>query len=173
MIHSASLTVPPVAYIVFSWNLFCFEKLGRTDGRTDGRTACAKTMITTSRDCGSARWINTQKNGSEISAVFGGGQPLLGKMMMRFKIWNFVTLCRICDKRSRKTNKTTACMWANIIHVQGPIGQGGRGKKNCFIFTTYEPNFPGGVNKIFRQGGILSLTPPLCTRMWANVSVSH
>ena len=29
----------------------------------DGRTTCAKTMITTSRDCGSASWINRRSNG--------------------------------------------------------------------------------------------------------------
>ena len=33
MIHSAWPTVSPVANIVFTWNLFCFEKWGRTDGR--------------------------------------------------------------------------------------------------------------------------------------------
>ena len=33
MIHSARPTVSPVANIVFAGNLFCFEKLGLTDGR--------------------------------------------------------------------------------------------------------------------------------------------
>ena len=63
MIHSSKPTVSPVAKIVFF--LFClvrFEKWGRTDGRTYGRTyertTCAKTMIPTGRDCGSAEWIN-------------------------------------------------------------------------------------------------------------------
>ena len=31
MIHSARPTVPPVANIAFTWNLFCFEKWGRMD----------------------------------------------------------------------------------------------------------------------------------------------
>ena len=34
MIHSARPTVSPVVIIVFTWNLFCFEKWGRADGRT-------------------------------------------------------------------------------------------------------------------------------------------
>ena len=54
MIHSARPTVSPVANIVFVWYLFCFEKWGRTYVRT----ICAKTMITTDRDRGSASWIN-------------------------------------------------------------------------------------------------------------------
>ena len=33
MIHLARPTVSPVANIVFAWNLFCFEKWGRTNGR--------------------------------------------------------------------------------------------------------------------------------------------
>ena len=33
MIHSARTIVSPVAIIVFAWNLFCFEKWGRTNGR--------------------------------------------------------------------------------------------------------------------------------------------
>ena len=32
MIHLARPTVLPIANIVFAWNLFCFEKWGRTDG---------------------------------------------------------------------------------------------------------------------------------------------
>ena len=35
MIHSARLTVSPVANMVFTWNLFRFEKWGRTDGQSD------------------------------------------------------------------------------------------------------------------------------------------
>ena len=62
MIHSARSTILPIVNIVFRWNLFCFEKWGRTDrrtnGSTNGRSTCAKTMITTGRDCGSASWIN-------------------------------------------------------------------------------------------------------------------
>ena len=57
MIHSARPTVSLIAYIVFTWNLFCFEKWGRTDGRT----TCAKMMITTDRDSGSASWIKKLK----------------------------------------------------------------------------------------------------------------
>ena len=55
MIHSARPTVSPRANILFTWNLFCFE----TWGRTNGWTTCAKTMITIGRDCGSASWINS------------------------------------------------------------------------------------------------------------------
>ena len=54
MIHSARPTVSPVANIVFTKNLFHFQKWERTDGCT----TCAQTMITTGRDCGSAEWIN-------------------------------------------------------------------------------------------------------------------
>ena len=54
MIHLASPSVSPLVKIVFAGNLFCFEKWGRTDGRT----TCAKTIITTGRDYGSASWIN-------------------------------------------------------------------------------------------------------------------
>ena len=41
MIPSARPTIPPVAIIVFAWNLFCFARFFwkvRTDGRTGGRT---------------------------------------------------------------------------------------------------------------------------------------
>ena len=55
MIYSARPIVLPVVNIVFAWNLFCFENW---DGRTYEQTTCAKTMITTGRDCGSASWIN-------------------------------------------------------------------------------------------------------------------
>ena len=58
MIHSARPTLPPVANIVFAWNLLCFEKWGRTDRRTDGRTTWTKTVITNGRDCGLAGLIN-------------------------------------------------------------------------------------------------------------------
>ena len=34
MIHSARTTVSPVMNIVFTWNLLCFEKWGRTEGHT-------------------------------------------------------------------------------------------------------------------------------------------
>ena len=44
MIHSARPTVSPVTNIVFAWNLFCFEKWGRTDDMW--------------KNCGSASWIN-------------------------------------------------------------------------------------------------------------------
>ena len=54
MIHPGRPTVSSVANIVFTWNLFCFEKFGRTHGRT----TCAKMMITTGHDCGLAEWIN-------------------------------------------------------------------------------------------------------------------
>ena len=60
MIHSTRPTVSSVATIIFC----CFVLLdlksgdGLTDGRTNGWTTCAKIMITTSRDCGSAEWIN-------------------------------------------------------------------------------------------------------------------
>ena len=50
MIHSAK---PTVSNIVFA--LLDFEKWGRTDVLT----TCAKTIIPTGRDCGSAEWINT------------------------------------------------------------------------------------------------------------------
>ena len=44
---------------VFTWNLFYFEKWGCTDVRpTYERTTCAKTVITSGHDCGSAEWIN-------------------------------------------------------------------------------------------------------------------
>ena len=56
-IHSAWPTVSPVSrehcirltFVLF-WEV----------GWTDARTTCAKTMITTSRDCGSAEWIKKQ-----------------------------------------------------------------------------------------------------------------
>ena len=54
MIHSAKPEVQPVAITIFTLNVFCFEKWGRTDGRT----TCVKIMITTGRDCGSTSWIN-------------------------------------------------------------------------------------------------------------------
>ena len=37
----------------------CFVDLKSGDGRTDVRTTCAKIVITTGRDCGSASWINS------------------------------------------------------------------------------------------------------------------
>ena len=57
MIHSARPTVSLVATIV----LCCFVLLDLKsgDGRTNGRTTCAKIMITTGRDCGSAEWIKS------------------------------------------------------------------------------------------------------------------
>ena len=64
MTHSARPTVSPVATIVFC----CFVLLdlksgdGRQYGRTNGRTTCAKTMITTGRDCGLAEWIKILDN---------------------------------------------------------------------------------------------------------------
>ena len=42
MIHSAKPTFSPIVNIVFTWNLFCFEKWGRTDGRKYVRTTCVK-----------------------------------------------------------------------------------------------------------------------------------
>ena len=59
MIHSAKPTVSPVVNIVFAWKLFCFARFWKvgTDGRTYERTTCAKTMITSGRDSGSAEWI--------------------------------------------------------------------------------------------------------------------
>ena len=48
VIHSTKPTVVEVANIVFTWKLFCFEKVG-----TDGRHV-KKTMITTGRDYGLA-----------------------------------------------------------------------------------------------------------------------
>ena len=29
-------TIPTVTITILAWKLFCYEKLGRTDGRTDG-----------------------------------------------------------------------------------------------------------------------------------------
>ena len=52
MIHSARPTVSPVANIFFRLKFVLFWEV-----ETDGRT-CAKTMITTGRDCGSGKWIN-------------------------------------------------------------------------------------------------------------------
>ena len=58
------------------------------------------------------------------------------------------------------------------IHVQGPIGQVGGLKKICFFFTTVHTDQM--VNKIFRQGGCTSLTPPpLCTRMNASQQLAY
>ena len=57
MIPSARPTVDPVAIINFTRNSFVlsdFEKRGLTDA---GRTI-VKIVITTGRDCGSAKWIN-------------------------------------------------------------------------------------------------------------------
>ena len=54
MIHSARPTVSPVANIVFA--SFCFARFWKVG--TDGRTTCAKTIIPTGCDCGSAEWIN-------------------------------------------------------------------------------------------------------------------
>ena len=47
----------PVANIVFAWIRFVLKS-------GDGRTTCAKTMITTGCDCGSALWIKTRDNSS-------------------------------------------------------------------------------------------------------------
>ena len=60
MIHSARPTVSPVATIIFC--CFVLLDLKSTDGRTNGRTTCAKIMITTGRDCGSADWIKKSCN---------------------------------------------------------------------------------------------------------------
>ena len=38
----------------FAWNLFCFARFWKANGWT----TCAKTMITTGRDCGPTEWIN-------------------------------------------------------------------------------------------------------------------
>ena len=58
MIHSARPTVPPVV-IIFSCDICfifaIFWKVG-TDVQME---TCAKIMITTGRDCGSAEWINS------------------------------------------------------------------------------------------------------------------
>ena len=51
MIHSTRPTVTPVATIVINSFVLLYLKRG------DGRTICAKTMITTDRDCGLAEWI--------------------------------------------------------------------------------------------------------------------
>ena len=60
LIHAARPTlISPVANIVFRLKFVLFWKV-RTDGRTYERTTCAKTMITTGRDCGSASWINNK-----------------------------------------------------------------------------------------------------------------
>ena len=47
MFHSARPTLSPVANIVFALIIFALKS-------GDGRTTCAKTMITTGHDCGSA-----------------------------------------------------------------------------------------------------------------------
>ena len=64
MIHSARPTVSPVVNFVFA--LFCFARFWKveTDGRDVWmyvRTTCAKTIIPTRRDCGSAEWIHFNK----------------------------------------------------------------------------------------------------------------
>ena len=41
--------------------LFCFARSEKWR-RTDERTTCAKIVITTGRDCGTAEWINKYKN---------------------------------------------------------------------------------------------------------------
>ena len=73
MIHSARSTVSPLVNIVFALNLFVFlldfEKLG-TNIWTVRRTTCAKTMITSDRDCGSAEWINTFITGGPLKQNF-------------------------------------------------------------------------------------------------------
>ena len=56
VIHSARPTVSPVATIIIC--CFVLLDLKSGDGRAYGRTTCAKIMITTGRDCGSAEWIN-------------------------------------------------------------------------------------------------------------------
>ena len=53
MIRSARPTLTSVATIIFC----CF---GLLDLKSDGRTICAKIMITTGRNCGSAEWINNR-----------------------------------------------------------------------------------------------------------------
>ena len=61
MIRSTRPTVPPVAITNFSWKLFCFARLWKvgTDEWTDRQTPSVKIVITTSRDCGPASWINS------------------------------------------------------------------------------------------------------------------
>ena len=59
MIHSTILTVSSV--VNNSCLKFFFSRFWKVG--TDGRTTCAKTMITTGRDWGSAKWIDTtQRN---------------------------------------------------------------------------------------------------------------
>ena len=79
MIHSARPTVSPVANIVFC----CFVLL---DFEKWGRTTCAKTMIPTDRDCGSAEWI---KNGRKIESKAYIGLPLCNNKAK-------LTLTRMC-----------------------------------------------------------------------------
>ena len=62
MIHSDRPTISPIMNIVFTWNLFCFDRFCTRDVRT----TCVKTMITTGRDCGSAEWIKNIIHPSEV-----------------------------------------------------------------------------------------------------------
>ena len=75
MIHSAWPTVSPVANIIFAWNLFCFEKWGRT--------ACAKTMIT-----GSAEWINTGCGSLILQQLKEVIESFCIALCFLWKIWN-------------------------------------------------------------------------------------
>ena len=58
LIHLAWPTVSPVADIVLTSTLFCFEKWRRVCRHKYRRMTCVKTMISTGRECGLAKWIH-------------------------------------------------------------------------------------------------------------------
>ena len=64
MIPMARCTVLTVAITIFTWYLFCFEIFWKV--RMNGQTTCVKIVITTSRGCVLAQWINKIWN-KEIS----------------------------------------------------------------------------------------------------------
>ena len=53
-----SLASSDHCFLLFIVLLYWKSGDGRTDERTNGWTTCAKTVITTCRDCGLAGWIN-------------------------------------------------------------------------------------------------------------------
>ena len=74
VIHSARLTFSPIANIVFAWNLFCFEKWGRTE-------TYAKTMITiVGRPHGSTTFT-IQQTAAPLSAIkFRASESIFGNI---------------------------------------------------------------------------------------------
>ena len=88
-------------HVEFAW-IFVFQDFEKF-GWTDGRTTCAKTMITTSNDCGSAEWIKNRISRQIYIMEFW--TQFNFKFWEKFNFWSAILKKTFCVQEVQNVNK--------------------------------------------------------------------